>query len=83
MTEQRGLIDISFISALDDACTQIYRTTGAAAEAVHALHVAPALYDAVVEAKRTQHLSRGNPLLLLALDLVSDEELIPGTMSVR
>jgi hypothetical protein len=82
MTEQTDPIDTSFISTLDDACTQIYDAMRDV-EPVHEVHVAPALYDAVVEAKRTQHLSRGNPLLLLALDLVRDEDLAPGTASVR
>lgn len=75
------MIDVSFISTLDDACTQIYDAMGDA-RPVHEIHVSPEFYDAVVEAKRAQHLDRGNPLLLLALDLVRDENIAPGTALV-
>jgi hypothetical protein len=76
-----ALIDITFISTLDDACIQVQNAMDED-RAVHEIHVSPQFYDAMVSAKRAQHLDRGNPLLLLALDLVRDENIPPGTALV-
>ena len=75
-------MDISFIETLDDMCTEIHDADSADRH-VTSVRVPRSIYDVVAAAKARQHLSRGNPLLLLGLDLVADERLRPGEFELR
>jgi hypothetical protein len=74
-----AVVDIALAESIDAACAAILAGAGPAAE----VHVAPAVYDQVAELKRGQHSGRGNPLLLLAHELVADENVAPGEAFVR
>jgi hypothetical protein len=75
-------IDISFAVTLDDLCRQVHQAAEDGRR-VESVHVPPEIYDSIATAKAKQHLARGNPLLLLALDLVRDEDVPSGSASVR
>lgn len=81
MSADRGLIDIAVAVTLDDACKHLHRHGGEDAHFAE-MHVAPDVYASIVAAKTTQHLDRGNPLLLLALEVVCDDGLPPGRASI-
>jgi hypothetical protein len=72
-------IDIALAETIDTACTAIL----AGDENGMEVHVAPAVYNCVAEMKIEQHSKRGNPLLLLAHELVADENVPPGEAFVR
>jgi hypothetical protein len=75
-------MDISMAVILDDLCTLIRRADDEH-RSIYAVHVAPRIYELVAAAKAKQHVSRGNPLMLLGLDLVRDETVVPGRVRIR
>jgi len=81
MTRDTVGMDIGFIQTLDNVCSEINEAAGDR-RLISSVHVPPRIYDFVATAKSRQHLSRGNPLLLLGLDLVRDEDLAPGQFKI-
>jgi hypothetical protein len=75
-------IDISFAVVLDDLCSAIDQA-GRTERPLTTAAVAPEIYGIVVEAKQRQHLMRGNPLMLLALELEEDPSLDTGDFVLR
>jgi len=63
--------DLSVIETLDDACGDILRAKWDR-RLVSSLHVHPSVYRLVANAKQRE-MARGNVLILLGLELVSDD----------
>jgi len=74
-------MNIPVAVAIDEICRQIYWLANRGRPAETAF-VGGHIYDAIAEAKAQQHTSRGNPLLLLALDVVHDQTLPPTGIRV-
>jgi hypothetical protein len=72
--------DVSIAQMLDDACPQIldawYRN-----ERPHYLRVHRSLYEAVAEAKASE-IKRGNPVLLLGLEIIPSDVVPPNRAEV-
>jgi hypothetical protein len=74
-------LNIDLALAIDEICREIYSAADRG-QPVETAFVGEEIYGAVAETKAQQHTSRGNPLLLLALDVVEDDTLPPTGIRV-
>ncbi len=71
-------MDISLAETLDDVCTEIHDTGD---RPMTSIHLAPRIYELVVDARR--YLGKDMPLLLLGLDVVRDEGLREARFTIH
>jgi hypothetical protein len=71
----------SVAEVLDGVCTDILRAAYGGRPPTR-MNVSPRVYELVAAAK-AQELARGNPLMLLGLDLVSDESVTGNSARLR
>lgn len=72
----RASLDITVAEAIDDLCTQILEADRRA-RPVERVRVSPRTYDMVADARRAE-LIRGNALLVLGYEVISDDSVQTG-----
>lgn len=74
-------VDITVAEALDHVCEDLHHAP--AWQLVHGtLHVHPRVYERIAWARRAE-LARGNPLVVLGLELQADDVVPPGEARFR
>jgi hypothetical protein len=66
---------------LDEACQQWLDKRNRGEDPPHEVRVNPIVYQTIADAKASD-LARGNPLMLLGLDVVSAERVPPATVEL-